>query len=225
MCGCNCNGLSSIQFKGDQGVSIISVSTESGEGNDTVVTFGLSDGSELGPIVIPGGTNGENGQNGENAEAYSYIYQSIIGNPVETISTGYTGYASTDLSLPAQTLGGNGATLEFWIDLSFPDNGTGATIYTANVHLNSSGTITFARSHTNSYIYGIITRVSNTEVYFEITHKTTPQYAVANNFISSGFKTVADLDSNPFDVQLYINNNSGDDVLLKRFLSRITQIV
>jgi hypothetical protein len=135
-CNCGCNSLSQLQFQGIQGVGISSVTTEETE-EGVEVTFHLSDGSSFDPILIPAAEDGEDGSDGADAEVTSYIYQSNLANPVETIVTGTTGYATTDLSLPANTLSGNGDTCEFWIDLSFPDGGLNPGLYSTNVHINT----------------------------------------------------------------------------------------
>lgn len=223
MCGCGCNNnLSQLSFLGEQGISVVNITSAAGEGNDIVLTFHLSDGSTITDIVVPGGNNGSNGTNGENANAGCFIYQSACGNPFETIVSGYNTFATTDQTIAQLTLAGNGSVLDFYIDLSSTNYGLGSTVYTANVYIAGVSTGNITLSHSFAYITGSITRISATTIMYEIHCKNVASASTTHETVYSGFRTVADLDSNSFDLQLFVNNTSTGNVLLNKFLTKIT---
>lgn len=222
---CNCSqALSQLSFIGETGVGIASITSEI-VGLNTEITFHMTDGSTLGPIPIVNGTQGPPGSDGDDAELGSYVYQSYIGNPYETIPTATTGFANTLTTIAQNTLTSVGACVEFNIDLSFASGGLTPLYYSTNVYINAIGTITILSSHTKTYIKGTITRVSDTQVYIQYQHTTSAFNTVSNDFTYSGFINVSDLDTNDFDLKLYVVNNSGQNLLLNRFWTKISIVV
>lgn len=172
-------------------------------------------------LVVSFTPKGETGTNGSNAATKAYVLDAYLGNPVETAANTHNAKLTTKITIPQDTLIAEGDQVHIEVMLTNADMGLTPSPYTFRFYIDNTPVYSISALPTRLFLQGTITRVTSTQVHYEF-HAQNVQNQVANSTFHKGaFQTVSNLDSNDIDLELFITNNTGQNVNLVKFLANV----